>query len=525
MARPKDSVIEESLRRVVRDAVTKDEDLSVKQARVRVEKELGLEDGFFLNTIEWKQKSKSVLVAAIAEEPKGDEPAPAPKPKSNASKTQSLGTTSQNIAKPATGGTKVTKSKVVTGKGAKAKISDERVVDDDSSDGESRRSQAHVSKTSAPKKPAQPKQVNGIKRKAEEESTSDEDSESESRSGSEEKVDTDARQKKKARKAPSSSSGEDSEDSSERESEEDDDKSQDRSDSSENVAATTTQAVPAIPPKTFKPPSGFTLVESDRLTARLPLSPSNLNGKQIWQITAPSSLSVSSIKEISLESLRSSQPVLTQNGIQYVLSEKLDSDGDACTVLLPSENAYQRLDHRIERTLHLQQKIALPNLSIRQADLNTGSSAAAEVRASHITSSRQQPKGLRMRYKPPGSGPGSPGIVGSESDSNEDEQTALHVSATTGLTQDIVKMDVDDDVAEQTSKKSKKKRKSKDSGESTKPTINEVRNGDSNSPKVSKPSRSSMIDGPSEEFLAMEERKRLKRERKEAKQKAKLPIG
>ena len=521
MARPEDSVIEQSLRRVVRDAVAKHEDVSIKQARVRVEKELELEDGFFLSTVEWKQKSKSVLVAAIEEEPEGDEPPPAPKPKSNAARPQSLGTISQSTAKPANGVTKVTKSKVVTGKGGKSKLPDERVVESESSNEESSRSEADLSKTSAPNKPERPKQVNGIKRKAEEESTSDEDSESESGSGSEEKVDADARQKKKARTDTSSSSGEDSEDSSEGESGEDDDDSRDSPKSLENVATTTTQAVPAIPPKAFKPPSGFTLLESDLLSACLPLSPSNLDGKQIWQITAPSSLSLQSIKEISLESLRSSQPVLTQNGIQYVLSESLDTDGDACTVLLPSENAYQRLDHRIERTLHLQQKIALPNLSFRQADQSTGSIAAAEVRASHVTISRQQPKGLRMRYKPPGSGPGRPGIVGSESDSEEDGQTATKVNATRGLAQDMDTMDVDDNVAETASKKSKKKRKSKESDDSTKPTFNGVRSRDSDWPKAAKPSQVSLINGTSEETLSKEARKKLRRERREAKQTSK----
>ena len=521
MARARDSVIEQTLRRVVRDAFAKDEEISVKQARARVEKELGLEDGFFLTTLQWKQKSKSVIVAASAEEPEGDEPAAASKAKLNTSNPQSLGTTSQSIVKPANGGATVPRSRPAAGKGDKSKISDERVAEDDSGDEESYRPKADVSKTSTPNKPQQPKQVNGVKRKAEKGSSSNEDSESDSGSSSEADVDEDARQSKKARKDASSSSGKDSEDSSEEESEDDDDESQNGSEPAENVAATTTRAVPAIPPKAFKPPSGFALVESDLLTARLPLSSSSVEGKQMWQITAPSNLSFASIKSISLDSLRSGQTILTQNGIEYVLSENLDSAGDTCTVLLPSANAYQRVDHSIERTLRLQQKITLPNLTIRQADQNTGSSAAAEIRASPITSSRQQPKVLRMRYEPPGSGFGRPRIVGSESDSDEGGPTAVNVSATTGLTQDIDKMDVADDVAEHRSNKSKKKRKTKDSGESSRPTINGAKSHDTNSPKASKSIQPSLANGIPEEILSKEERKRLKRERKEAKQKAK----
>lgn len=62
---PADSEIEQCLRRVVRDAVKKEEQITINLARSRAEKELGLDAGFFKDNDVWKKKSKDVINQAV----------------------------------------------------------------------------------------------------------------------------------------------------------------------------------------------------------------------------------------------------------------------------------------------------------------------------------------------------------------------------------------------------------------------------------------------------------------------------
>lgn len=518
MAKVKDSVVEDCLRKVVRAAVAKDEEITLRQARGRVEKELGLEEGYFLNNPEWKPRSRDVLQDTINEDlPEANEPTP----KAKARATQP--TSGKPVAKsnPQNNASKAPSSKPTASKGPKSKLSNERVDEDDSSDEESNDSDEESSGDAVQEKPQQPEQVNGVKRKVGESSTSDEDSGSDDSSSSEDSHNAEAPQRKKARMDESSSSGEDSEDGSEGKS----NKGRERSGSPENHTPTAAISIPAIPPKQFLPPTGFTSLDAEYLGAQGALSVSALEGKQIWHITAPSSLSLSSLTEISLDALRSKQPLFNRDGIEYMANEQLDSNMDAPSILLAKENGYQLLEQGIERSLHLQQQISLPNLSIRQADQNAGSSAAAQVAAFQTSRPKPQPKGLRMRYNPPGSGAGKPRILGSDSETDENTQTAENVSGNTGLTQDIGKMVVDDGKTYESAKKSKKKRKSTEDGESHQPVVNGISKPSSSTANMTTPSQSAMVNGTPEEALSKEERKRLKRERREAKQKAKEAAG
>ena len=64
---PADTEIEQCLCRVVRDAIKKDEEITIKLARSRAEAELGLDVGFFKDNEEWKQRSKELINAAVEE--------------------------------------------------------------------------------------------------------------------------------------------------------------------------------------------------------------------------------------------------------------------------------------------------------------------------------------------------------------------------------------------------------------------------------------------------------------------------
>lgn len=61
-----DATIESTLRRIVRDAIKKDEEITVRIARTRAEEELELEEGFFKEG-EWKERSKNIINAAVEE--------------------------------------------------------------------------------------------------------------------------------------------------------------------------------------------------------------------------------------------------------------------------------------------------------------------------------------------------------------------------------------------------------------------------------------------------------------------------
>ena len=69
---PNDEEIESTLRLVVRDALKRDEEITVKRARGWAEEALGLHSGFFKDDAEWKTRSNDLIHAAI-EEPESPE--------------------------------------------------------------------------------------------------------------------------------------------------------------------------------------------------------------------------------------------------------------------------------------------------------------------------------------------------------------------------------------------------------------------------------------------------------------------
>lgn len=80
---------------------------------------------------------------------------------------------------------------------------------------------------------------------------------------------------------------------------------------------------------------------------------------------------------------------------------------------------------RISRSFHLQSVVKLPHLSSKQADQNTGSEAAASITRSTIRAPRPQLKGLKMRFRPIGSGDAGAGTLGDpDSEDNAPQKIA-----------------------------------------------------------------------------------------------------
>jgi hypothetical protein len=283
-------------------------------------------------------------------------------------------------------------------------------------------------------------------------------------------------------------------------------------------------------------------------------SASALEGKQIWHITAPSNVGISSLHDFALETVASNQAILSHDSVEYVFKEDTNPGNDYATILEPMRDGYKSTRRKVERKLNLQPKITLPNLSIRQASQVTGSSAAGNIAAPSVSQIRPQPKGLRMRYRPPGFGPGELGPVGPGSESIDDEgdttqrrssfqfPKALGAHGTTKRNVGEHNVDtVEAETATPAKKSKKKKRKeqvipdsqsqeTKFNGVAASKTSASRPMGESrqeHSPDVaSKSSAKLAVNGvgsplPSKEEKAKrKEEKRLKTERKEAKRKA-----
>lgn len=147
------------------------------------------------------------------------------------------------------------------------------------------------------------------------------------------------------------------------------------------------------PPRGFKP-APITLSPTSDLAETL--STSALSEKQLWHITIPSSVPVSSITEFSTKSVSNGTAILAYNGAEYgLIPESLDQTVQK-TVLLPWSEAggYGSASVKISKTLHLQQIIRQPH-SKHGADKSPD-----DISRTYTKQIRQQPPGLKMRYRP-----------------------------------------------------------------------------------------------------------------------------
>lgn len=180
---------------------------------------------------------------------------------------------------------------------------------------------------------------------------------------------------------------------------------------------------------------------------------------------------LASITEIALHSIKANTIVLHENDTDYTWHEDPTSIDDI--VFLPSEHGYALAQQRIEKRLHLRQQVTLPHLTKRQARQDTGNAAAADIAQASVSNIRPQPKGLRMRYKPPGFGNGKPGVVGfdSESEGPGNDESTLQFPKTMGGASEEHR-----DSATKSSKKKSKKGKEADARVNGTPKVNGLGN-------------------------------------------------
>ncbi|KAJ4990791.1 hypothetical protein SVAN01_03800 [Stagonosporopsis vannaccii] len=202
------------------------------------------------------------------------------------------------------------------------------------------------------------------------------------------------------------------------------------------AAASKPQEVELRAAKPYAPPKGYVLVsEKDRTTSKAAKIFDNLQGKQVWHITAPAGVSLKELESISMDKAMKGDSVLSQKGANYGFSTTEKSEDGPREVLVPQKNGYSAVPAKISQTLHLQELVRLPKLSSKQADPNTGSEAAASITRSTIRAPRPQVKGLKMRYLPLGFVGGDSGGVLGDTDSEEDDvpQERAGLAAPNGL--------------------------------------------------------------------------------------------
>lgn len=227
MAKPKDTEIERLLRRVVKDAVKKEEAITIKLARSRVETELGLEDGFFKNDGEWKGRSKAIIEAAFEEEDEPDEnvtttpaksiskskPVETPRfaaqevnkrPKAQQRSEKASAKSTQPVVSPSKPKEQVAEKSAAARDDESGDDDSEESSEDEEDESGSATNEAQISVTTTPKKPEKtaPK-VNGVKRKADDQSGPDATD-----SGSDHEEDVEDEHKSKKAKTKSSTSEE-----------------------------------------------------------------------------------------------------------------------------------------------------------------------------------------------------------------------------------------------------------------------------------------------------------------------------
>lgn len=170
--------------------------------------------------------------------------------------------------------------------------------------------------------------------------------------------------------------------------------------------------------KTYKAPSGFKPANKQAAPSSSSSSLlSDLRGKQIYHISAPASLPLSKVKEISMSKIMKGEPILEFDGVKYgIPAESITEEGSEGKKLLVYNESTQTYVNKSDNvpSYQIQEMFNLPG-SVG------GGLTAVEALRDTVKPARPQPKKLRMRFRPVGSLPSAPETLGSSSESESEE--------------------------------------------------------------------------------------------------------
>lgn len=180
-------------------------------------------------------------------------------------------------------------------------------------------------------------------------------------------------------------------------------------DSSSKGPSTHTSAAP----RTYHPPEGFSQIKRSSTTSHLQtlFNPTNLAGKQIWHITLPADIPITTLKEVDIEKAKSGARILSHHGVEFgfVMEAQNAATKDGAQLLVASDGGatYSTIPDAFDATLRLQQsKHPAVSYSIpghaQAGSSDTGVEGAARPTVPRAKEVRQQPPGLRTRFWPNG---------------------------------------------------------------------------------------------------------------------------
>jgi hypothetical protein len=126
---------------------------------------------------------------------------------------------------------------------------------------------------------------------------------------------------------------------------------------------------------------------------------------------------LSSLKELASDKLVEGEPVMTYNNVDYSFTTD-DTARPMTSIILPSGVGFNALTTEVRKVVHLRQVVKLPTAPQSQAGIPSTSTTTLPQFSVQKRTKREQPSGLRMRYRPPGAGTGDIGTIGC-SDSDE----------------------------------------------------------------------------------------------------------
>lgn len=93
--------------------------------------------------------------------------------------------------------------------------------------------------------------------------------------------------------------------------------------------------------KPYQPPKGYNLVsEKDRTGSKAAKIFDNLQGKQVWHITAPAGVSLKELQTIAMDKAMKGDSILSQKGTDYGFSTTEKSEDGPREVMVPGKNGY-----------------------------------------------------------------------------------------------------------------------------------------------------------------------------------------
>lgn len=103
---------------------------------------------------------------------------------------------------------------------------------------------------------------------------------------------------------------------------------------SSNTKTVSVEKIPA-----YRPPSGFepaSIDEAPRISQLL--TGPNLEGKEIWYITAPASVALSSIEGLSMQAIQEREQIVSHNGDGYAFVPDANEANGFTKVMVPNSS-------------------------------------------------------------------------------------------------------------------------------------------------------------------------------------------